>query len=85
MRKTKNKNRIIKKFIRIAVLGFFISILGIAGVFAYFIKDLPDPTQIGQRQIIQSTKIYDRTGQVLLYDIHGEEKRTVIPLEKIPQ
>jgi len=34
--------------------------------------------------INQSTKIYDRTGEVLLYEIHGEEKRTVIALSDIP-
>jgi len=46
---------------------------------------LPDPTKIGQRQIAQSTKIYDRTGEIILYDIHGEEKRTVISFEQIPE
>ncbi|MDP3804721.1 MAG: transglycosylase domain-containing protein, partial [Candidatus Omnitrophota bacterium] len=30
-------------------------------------------------------KIYDRTGEILLYDIHGEEKRTVIPWDDIPE
>ncbi|KKP95177.1 MAG: hypothetical protein UR99_C0031G0013, partial [Candidatus Moranbacteria bacterium GW2011_GWD2_36_12] len=33
----------------------------------------------------QSTKIYDRTGEHLLYDVHGEEKRTVIPFNQIPE
>jgi len=42
------------------------------------------PEKFSERQFIQSTKIYDRTGEVLLYDIHGEEKRTIIPLEEIP-
>ncbi|GAH59414.1 unnamed protein product, partial [marine sediment metagenome] len=54
-------------------------------VFAYFAKDLPNPEQITERRIIESTKIYDRTGKILLYDVHGEEKRTVIPFEEIPQ
>jgi len=35
--------------------------------------------------VIESTKIYDRTGQVILYDIHGEEKRTIIQFEEISQ
>lgn len=52
-------------------------------VFAYFAKDLPDPEKISQRQIVESTKIFDRTGQVLLYDIHGEEKRTVVAFDQI--
>ena len=54
-------------------------------VFAYFAKDLPDPAKIDQRRVAQSTKIYDRTGEIILYDIHGEEKRTIIPFDQIPQ
>ncbi|MDO8424803.1 MAG: transglycosylase domain-containing protein, partial [bacterium] len=32
-----------------------------------------------------STKIYDRTGGVLLYEVYGEEKRTWAPLAEIPK
>jgi 1A family penicillin-binding protein len=49
------------------------------------IKDLPNPELLEKRQVAQSTKIYDRTGEVLLYEIHGEEKRTVIPFEEVPE
>lgn len=38
-----------------------------------------------QRKVPQSTKIYDRTGEVLLYDMHGDVKRTEVPLSEIPQ
>jgi penicillin-binding protein 1C len=48
------------------------------------IKELPSPDQFETHEVSQSTKIYDRTGQVLLYEIHGEEKRTVIPFGDIP-
>lgn len=58
-----------------AVLGLFVISLA---------KTLPSPDKVIERQIIQSTKIFDRTGEVLLYEIHGEEKRTVVPFEKIP-
>lgn len=61
-------------------LGFFASIWLVKTI-----KELPSPEQFLGRHIVQSTKIYDRTGSVLLYEIHGEEKRTVIPFEKIPQ
>ncbi len=53
--------------------------------FIYLQQTLPDPESIAVRHISESTKIYDRTGQVVLYDIHGEEKRTVVPWEQIPQ
>lgn len=51
----------------------------------YILRTLPDPSLIQNRQVAQSTKIFDRTGQILLYEIHGEEKRTIIPFEQIPQ
>lgn len=46
---------------------------------------IPNPEHITDRAIAQSTKIYDRTGAVLLYEIHGEEKRTVIAFNDIPE
>ncbi|MCX6813016.1 MAG: transglycosylase domain-containing protein [Candidatus Azambacteria bacterium] len=54
-------------------------------VFFYYSRQLPDPSAWQDRRIIQSTKIYDREGKNLLYEIHGEEKRTVIPFNEIPQ
>jgi penicillin-binding protein 1A len=84
-RKIKRNRRVFRKlfvlFLWLCVLGF----IGMVSVFAYFAKDLPNPEQITERRIIESTKIYDRTGKILLYDVHGEEKRTVIPFEEIPQ
>ena len=53
--------------------------------FALIIKDLPNPEQFETRQIIESTKIYDRSGKTILYEIHGEEKRTVVPFSEIPK
>lgn len=83
-RKKKNKRTFKTKIIKIAVLAFFLAAAsGLAG-FVYLSRDLPNPAQLEDRKIIQSTKIYDRTGRVLLYEIHGEEKRTVIPWEQIP-
>ncbi len=81
------KNKWQKRFIFILKLCgilFAIGLLGIIGVFAYFAKDLPEPGRVNTRAINESTKIYDRTGTVLLYDIHGEEKRTIIPKNEIP-
>ncbi len=43
----------------------------------------PDISSFAARQIDQSTKIYDRTGQVLLYDYNRDAKRDVVPLVDI--
>lgn len=53
--------------------------------FVVLVRSLPSPDQFNAREVNQSTRLYDRTGKVLLYEIHGEEKRTLVPFEKIPQ
>jgi len=63
------------------ILFFIIIII----TFVFCLKDLPNPENLTQRNITESTKIYDRTGKIILYDVHGEEKRTVISFEEIPQ
>lgn len=56
----------------------------LVAAFAWFSRDLPDPNKIVDRTLPQSTKIYARDGTTLLYDIHGDQKRTVVNLEDIP-
>ncbi|KKP86374.1 MAG: hypothetical protein UR87_C0021G0003 [candidate division CPR3 bacterium GW2011_GWE2_35_7] len=62
---------------------FLIGIVGSAGVIAYFSRDLPSPYKLTNRDIEQSTKIYDRNGK-LLYDIYGDVNRTMVDLETVP-
>ncbi len=50
----------------------------IAVTFAVYTKDLANPDSFSALAIPQSTNIYARDGS-LLYSIHGEYKRTVIP------
>lgn len=80
-----NKKRsLILKFIGLISLAVLGLVFWALTVIAKMAKELPNPEQFNNRQISQSTKIYDRTGQILLYEIHGEEKRTVISFEEIP-
>jgi len=81
----KRWKRNLRVFLKLTSVGFLTGILFVAGVFIYFMKDLPSPGKVNMRFIAESTKIFDRTGNHLLYDIHGEEKRTVIPFEEIPE
>lgn len=53
--------------------------------FAAIASGLPRPEEFENRKVNQSTKIYDRTGAVLLYEIYGEEKRTIIHFDQIPE
>ncbi|HEX9679172.1 MAG TPA: transglycosylase domain-containing protein, partial [Candidatus Saccharimonadales bacterium] len=77
-----------KKLIRLILIGG-IALIGIGGitsiaVVAWVARDLPNPNRIIEREVAQSTKIYDRTGEQLLFDIHGDEQRTLVPLVEIP-
>ena len=45
--------------------------------------DIPSFDSFDQRQVTESTKIYDRTGKVVLYDVYGKVKRQVVPFEEI--
>lgn len=44
---------------------------------------IPDFNSFEERRVENSTKIYDRTGEVILYDIHKDAKRTDIGFEKM--
>ena len=83
-RKTYRKRRVVFDLIvKLVVFSFFIISFGSLSLFIYYVKDFPRPEIFTERQLAQSTKIYDKTGEVLLYEIYGEEKRTWVPLEKI--
>lgn len=45
--------------------------------------DIPDLSSFEERRVLQSTKIYDRTGEIVLYDLHQDVRRTVVPYEDI--
>ena len=46
-------------------------------------RDLPSPDKLADRSVSQSTKIYDRTGTRLLYEIYQNQKRTIVNLDQI--
>ncbi|MDD4901565.1 MAG: PBP1A family penicillin-binding protein [Patescibacteria group bacterium] len=73
-----------KTFFKIIAVLFLLGVVSLFAVFAWFSRDLPNPNQLMDRQVAQSTKIYDRTGQNILYDIHGDQQRTLVELKDIP-
>ena len=78
--KKRIKGIIIDSFIAIFVVG----ILSISGLLVWIsTMKIPDLSSFEDRRILQSTKIYDRTGEILLYDLHQDVKRTIIPFEDI--
>ncbi len=81
----KKMRRSLKKIVLCALAASVLAVLGIAFFVIHIIRTLPSPTLIENRHVAESTKIFDRTGKTLLYEIHGEEKRTIIPLADIPK
>ncbi len=68
-----------------ALIAALSALAGGLVLIAFVLNDLPNPEEFETRQVAQSTKIFDRSEKVLLYEIHGEEKRTTIPYDEIPE
>jgi len=73
-------------------LGFFLKSFSVFFLFCvfvfllffiYYAKDLPRPEVFTEKDFVLPTKIYDREGKTLLYQIYDEEKRTVISLDQV--
>lgn len=48
-----------------------------------FSMNIPDFHSFADRKVVNSTQIYDRTGKILLYDIHQNIKRTDVSFEQM--
>ncbi len=82
----------IKKFLRksghnvknLILLGLGVGVI-LAGILIIWVStlNLPDFKSFTERKIQSSTKIYDRTGENLLYDVHQDIRRTIIPYEEM--
>lgn len=81
----KNTGWQVLKTVPYAIMVFlFFAVIGV-GAFAWLSKDLPNPDKLVTRDVAQSTRIYDRTGEHLLYEIHGDQKRTLIDIQDVPE
>lgn len=63
---------------------FMFGLLVFGALFVVYGRDLPNPNSLVAREVSQSTKIYDRTGEHLLYEVAPDEKRTLITIDQIP-
>lgn len=63
--------------------------VGLATIFILIVvgwfvtRDLPSPKQLENRNVLQTTKIYDRSGE-LLYNVYEDQNRTLVPLSNVP-
>lgn len=78
-----------KSLIKTLIFDAFLLCIGLgfvfSGVIVLWISSFKIPTleSFEERKINQSTKIYDRTGEILLYDVFQDVKRTIVPYDKI--
>jgi len=67
-------------FIAITAISFVV--VGSAIVWA-MLSPIPSIDNFENRKVSESTKIYDRTGNIVLFDVFGQIRRTSIPLEDV--
>ncbi len=71
-------------WLNVAIVGGSVGVvfLGIIVIWVTTLK-VPDFKSFDERRIDSSTKIYDKTGEIVLYDIHQDKKRTLIPFDQM--
>ncbi len=69
--------------LQIGVTVILLGAVSAVALVAWVSQDLPDPNKINNRVVAQSTEIYARDGSTLLYEIHGDQRRTVVSLSNI--
>lgn len=83
---SRNKSR---RLFSIKNILLFVSICFLLALGAFFIwfstLEIPSVENFENRKISNSTKIYDNTGEILLYDIHDDIRRTVVGFDDIDQ
>jgi 1A family penicillin-binding protein len=75
----------LKKHYKKVLIYSFSLIFILFGLLAFWISTfkMPDLQSFDQRSVSQSTKIYDRTGEVLLFDLNQNIKRKTVPFAEI--
>lgn len=93
--KTKKREKIVTIYpaprnillkLKFFVFGFLVCFVFIMIPLSLYllVSSLPNPKNLSNREIPQTTKIYDRNGK-LLYQIYANENRTLVPLSQIPK
>lgn len=89
---TKKSKKVIRKLALIIIITFstiiLITISTLFILLAMYLGEikasLPDPGQLADRQLEQSTRIYDRNG-TLLYTVYDEYNRHFVSIDQIPE
>ncbi len=83
----KRKERIRKWVITTIAVLIGLGLLGVLALsiaLAWISRSLPDPDTLITRSVPLTTRIYDRTGTHVLYEIHGDENRSLVKITDLP-
>jgi len=70
----------------IVLFGTVFFLVAIGSLFVWVATlDIPDLSAFNQRLVAQSTKLYDRTGETILYDTNSDVRRTVVRYDEISE
>lgn len=65
------------------VLAGIVLLVAGTGILVVALRPIPDLNTFDSRKVAVSTKIYDRTGKTVLYDLNRDVRRNVVPLSAI--
>ncbi len=72
--------------IDLTIFSFSLIIISAAGLLFWISTlEIPDLSTFEDRKVLQSTKIYDRTGEFLLYDLNQDVRRTIINFDQMSE
>jgi penicillin-binding protein 1C len=77
----RKRYKFIKTIILLGLSAAFI-VIGLGALWVATLK-MPDLNSFKNRKVVESTKIYDRTGNVLLFDTGANVKLTLVPISEI--
>lgn len=72
------------KITLLAGFSFFVVLISSFLIWVAFLK-VPTLSTFADRKVASSTKIYDRTGEFILYDVHDNIRRTVVTSDQISE
>ncbi|EKD49394.1 MAG: hypothetical protein ACD_63C00158G0002 [uncultured bacterium] len=85
-RRLSKKQKRARRIFKTLVIILIVLLVAIGGVFAWGATQLPSSEEIlSGRFVPQATQILDRTGEHILFELHGEENRTLIKLMDLPE
>ncbi|NMC51992.1 penicillin-binding protein [Candidatus Kuenenbacteria bacterium] len=81
----KSYPRFFRKLLKLAGVGIIALVIFVLGALMYYSGKVPTREEMIIASQGSATKIYDRTGEHILYFLSGSEKRVWVPLDQIPE